>query len=94
MTTALNCLTTRSLSIGIACRTRRGSSGVIDGTRSTRFSSYSRDKLCDYGYVYYWSANEQNGVRKKIDGQKRVAPLKAVTNLRPLFGEPESPPEG
>lgn len=32
--------------------------------------------------------------KKKIDGQKRVAPLKAVTNLRPLFGEPESPPEG
>lgn len=31
--------------------------------------------------------------KKKMDGQKRVAPSKAVTNLRPLFGERESPPE-
>lgn len=46
-------------------------------------------------FITAWSVNEQNGVReKKIDGQKRVAPSKAVTNLRPLFGERESPPEG
>lgn len=31
--------------------------------------------------------------KKKIDGQKRVAPSKAVTNLCPLFGERESSPE-
>ena len=68
----------------------------MDGTRSTRFSFYSRDKLCDYGYVYYCVVGERakRSKRKKIDGQKRVAPSKAVTNLRPLFDERESPPEG
>lgn len=59
-----------------ACRTCRGSSGVIGGTRSTRFSSHSRDKLCDYAHVCCVETSKKKKEKKKWMAKKGLLPRK------------------